>query len=464
VLAVEVELLAGRYVATAHDEREAAEWPPHPVRLVYALVAALGGSTAPADRAALEWLSAQEPPLISHGHGAQRSVTTSYVPVNDRAVPVGRTAAGTLPRGRQPRTFPTIVPDPPTVTYTWGASPEPEVRDGLARLAERVAYLGHSSSPVRVALVDDAPAPALEPADGAGSVMLRVPAPGLLEALDAAFERRAVSGVRGPLPCRYAGYREARPAAAASLEGSLFHELIMLRRLEGQPLPIAAVERAALALRDAVLAVLSDAVPEVISGHDATGQPSRAPHVAFLAFPDVGHPHAEGRLTGVGVALPTMDQPTRERLEAALRRLCAPEGLLRITRSVAWRLSRPGAAGEPIPSSLRPATWEGHATRWATATPVELDRFVDDRLGEEAEQVVAASAERVGLPTPERVVLTPVSALVGGGHWRDIRRRQDRTRRPLVHAILQFSGPVCGPVILGAGRYRGLGLCRPLAN
>ena len=31
-----------------------------------------------------------------------------------------------------------------------------------------------------------------------------------------------------------------------------------------------------------------------------------------------------------------------------------------------------------------------------------------------------------------------------------------------MHAILIFSEPVVGPVLLGAGRYRGYGLCRPL--
>jgi CRISPR-associated protein Csb2 len=31
-----------------------------------------------------------------------------------------------------------------------------------------------------------------------------------------------------------------------------------------------------------------------------------------------------------------------------------------------------------------------------------------------------------------------------------------------VHAYLEFDEPVVGPILLGAGRYRGYGLCRPL--
>ena len=34
--------------------------------------------------------------------------------------------------------------------------------------------------------------------------------------------------------------------------------------------------------------------------------------------------------------------------------------------------------------------------------------------------------------------------------------------RFLTHAIIRFSQPVEGPVILGAGRFVGLGLCRPI--
>ena len=39
MLAVEVEFLMGRSLATQTDERTEAEWPPHPQRLFSALVA-----------------------------------------------------------------------------------------------------------------------------------------------------------------------------------------------------------------------------------------------------------------------------------------------------------------------------------------------------------------------------------------------------------------------------------------
>ncbi len=41
-------------------------------------------------------------------------------------------------------------------------------------------------------------------------------------------------------------------------------------------------------------------------------------------------------------------------------------------------------------------------------------------------------------------------------------RRKDGSERRHSHAILIFDEPVRGPILIGAGRYRGYGLCRPL--
>jgi CRISPR-associated protein Csb2 len=32
----------------------------------------------------------------------------------------------------------------------------------------------------------------------------------------------------------------------------------------------------------------------------------------------------------------------------------------------------------------------------------------------------------------------------------------------LTHAVIDFAEPVRGPVLIGAGRYNGFGVCRPL--
>ncbi|MGH7719121.1 MAG: type I-G CRISPR-associated protein Csb2, partial [Gemmatimonadaceae bacterium] len=90
MLAIEVELLASRYVATEHNDRSRAEWPPHPARFFSALVAALHDPDPvdPAERAALLWLEQQSAPQLDveldvNETVGRREVHSVFVPVND---------------------------------------------------------------------------------------------------------------------------------------------------------------------------------------------------------------------------------------------------------------------------------------------------------------------------------------------------------------------------------------------
>ena len=201
-----------------------------------------------AERSILEWLEQQPPPSIEADEAAAREVTTVFVPVNDVALTdvdeeameleaargalaeaqsagnmaavktsaavVKRTEAtlakaiaraievparsvdpryGTwvLPehRIRQPRTFPSMTPADPRVTYVWpDAFPTDAQRVLLDRLLRRVVRLGHSSSLVSLRLVENPGIPTWRPS-GDGEHTLRGVAAGQLAALEAAFER-----------------------------------------------------------------------------------------------------------------------------------------------------------------------------------------------------------------------------------------------------------------------------------
>ena len=99
MLAIEFELLTGRYAATAHNDRSRAEWPPHPARIFSALVAAHyeGRDPCPRERAALEWLERQQAPSMDVPLDgiAFRDVKSVYVPINDVS------AIGDLEKGRR---------------------------------------------------------------------------------------------------------------------------------------------------------------------------------------------------------------------------------------------------------------------------------------------------------------------------------------------------------------------------
>ena len=460
MLALSVEFLTGRFVAASFDDRGVAEWPPHPMRLFSALAAAAAEGGDKEGRTALEWLEQQDPPGLAVGEHFPRTVMESYVPVNDSADPARVPATGEgfpLGRVRQPRTFPSGVVEPPVACFIWEkAEPTEETLHALAHLADRVSYLGHSSSLVAVRLTDAPLAPNLVPVGEAhAEVVLRVPRPGQLQALEEAHLLYVGRGVRGVLPCGFQGYGSiAAVETVTPRTQTVFAEMVVFRRQSGPQLPITAASSVAAALRGAVMAASADPSPEILSGHGADGGPSERPHLAFVALPDVGHRHADGHLLGAAVVLP-------QGLDLAERRtvLTALSAVDRLTmgRVGAWTVER----GSGTQRGLRPELWKGPSKTWASVTPVELDIHPDEPCGSEAEESVTRSCERIGLPRPSFVLVAPQSVVFGVPPWHAFRRDPGHGR-PLVHVVLGFDRPVRGPLLLGAGRYRGLGLCRPM--
>jgi CRISPR-associated protein Csb2 len=96
---------------------------------------------------------------------------------------------------------------------------------------------------------------------------------------------------------------------------------------------------------------------------------------------------------------------------------------------------------------------------------VVCDHFPKPRPGRDALALVAGACERIGLPRPARVDIGRDAWLPGVPPCLDFctERRPDLPPRYRTHVRLEFAGPVRGPLLLGAGRYFGLGLCRTLA-
>ena len=113
---------------------------------------------------------------------------------------------------------------------------------------------------------------------------------------------------------------------------------------------------------------------------------------------------------------------------------------------------------------------------FATVTPIALDRHLkqkgEARLEEVATQI-ARCCRNIGLPEPDAVGPDKHSAIEGAPSaypsgkspaWTNWRLPRSLASRQITHAVIRFAEPVEGPVILGAGRFVGLGLCRPLDN
>jgi CRISPR-associated protein Csb2 len=142
---------------------------------------------------------------------------------------------------------------------------------------------------------------------------------------------------------------------------------------------------------------------------------------------------------------------------------------LLLGRMGTWRVEMETSSNPPW--NLRPEAWTANpagTTHWSTITPIAYDQHPKAKekvaYQEEAAALIGRTCIRIGLPEPREVIITSVSAHLGTplSHAFPLLRRKDNSERRHSHAILIFKEPVCGPIILGAGRYHGYGLCRPL--
>jgi CRISPR-associated protein Csb2 len=468
MFALGIRYLMGRVVAARWESREEPEWPPHPDRVFMALVAAHAGSGGAEDGAnALRFLEAlPRPALWASQRYSRRSPVTVYVPANDTASPVqkGKSLApmGSLPVGRvrQPRQFPAVVPEDPSVYLIWPESVPAGLRLPLERLCQEVSYLGHSSTPVQLWVEDAPPDPTLVPVDGQTAQRLRVFGPGRYDDL-----RRRYGAGLPPQPVLWQGYAPPAPPPALTAQSVFEENLLVLRQVGGPRFSL----ESALALGQALRATLMSRAgpgpaPEWLSGHGPDGRPSRREHLAVVALGFVGRQHADGHLLGLGLAVP---RDLAEAELAELMRLLDAEPGYPYVNLVVGRLGechlelddRPESAR---PYTLRPATYVGPSARWATVTPLVFDHFPRRRL--RPEDVLAEACVWAGLPRPVGVSLHRSPALPGVPHCHSfptLPTRPSRPPKPLTHAVLSFDRPIRGPILVGAGRYLGYGLCRP---
>ena len=466
MFAIRVTYLTGRVYSAEFDDgdlKSQPEWPPHPSRLLSALVAAWGDSGAdPKLRPALEWIEKQDPPEIHAGDLAGRKPVQVFVPVNDNA---------RLPedRPRKGRTFPSGVLSCPEVYFVWPHAPEPGVRLALDTLLERTSSLGHSACLVAAEIQDSAPTNGLNmwrPMPG-GQIRLRVPYEGRITELERSFERfrRDPSKVNRPGRGKTAVYGAPEKAEQPAARGC-FDRMIVLRRDAGPRASLRSTLSVTAALRGALMSLAPQTVPEYLSGHAPGSTPeqpvrSERAHVALVPLPFVDAAHATGDLLGVAALLPAA-------LTTGERQVCwdVMSGVAKLEMGWGWwDVSLTDA--EEARSNLLPGAWCRPATVWSTVTPFVFDRYPKDPYGTEAEQVVRLAIERIGLPAPRDVDLhynpwhtgVPKASL-----FPPAPARNGKPRRYHCHVRLEFAQPVAGPLAAGAGRFYGYGLFRPHRN
>jgi CRISPR-associated protein Csb2 len=459
-LVLEIEHLLGIAFAAIGPDSAEPDWPPQPDRVFSALVAAWAARGERAEeRAALEWLEMQATPKLAYSPAASRPAPASFVPPNDKVLVTSSPGW----RSRQPRRFPAALPENPTVQMVWDAGDNAPI-EMLDVIARDVAYVGHSASLTRCQFqrVETAP-------EGLRTARRGV-YKGRLAQLEAAYRAK-----RRPSPGDAVREERAEPPKSTN---AFAVDWLTLEIIEGA-LDVRAASIAAKALRDTLMAGYHRAgldIPEWISGHQADGGPALASHLAIAPLASVGWTHADGTLYAFSL-IPPAGRGRFEHDDAFRKAMFAMTCLGdKGQREIHLALGKAGVLKlaitlEADKASLDPRRYVRSAKRWATATPLILPRHLNGSTPEEATQLIAQACVHSGLPRPVRAIAHKHAAISGapsarpsGGapRWTGWRAPEKLTSRMMTHAVLEFAEPVQGPVLIGAGRFYGLGLCLPL--
>ena len=368
------------------------------------------------------------------------------------------------------------------MTYVWAdAEPTEPQRAVLDTLLSRVVRLGHSSSLVSARLIDESVDTTWRP-DAEGEATLRVVAEGQLSALERAFERHQEVEPR-VMPAVQQGYTATARHGEVPTASSVFsRDWLVLRRVSGPLFPMTSAVGLSRAVRRTLMLYAEEPISELLSGHALNGQPSERPHLAIVPVPFVGHLHASGAVLGIGLVFPrSAGLEDRRAVYTALarwerehRQEDEDTPVLPLNLGEAGVLHLERVEWGSVQASLRSGVWAGPAAVWSSVTPIALDRNPGDlrsrdhrKLAEAvatASDVVGTACERIGLPHPNAVEILPAApwaAAAKARRYPAFPGDPGRTQRVLTHARLMFDQPVSGPVLLGAGRYVGLGLFRP---
>lgn len=501
-----------------HGRRDGGEpeWPPSPLRLFQAIVAAAAAPTGGIDTRtaeALRWFERLSPPRISTPASSLGEPYRLSVPNNAMDLVAGAWARG-ISEGSgdaNPATHRTMKTVRATrmlgggrVQYAWeipGSMTGEDRRhaETISAAVRGIIALGWGVDLVvahgRLVFEDEVALDGderWEPVAVEDGVPLRVPRPGTFDALGRrhrAFVNRVTSDGFVPVPPLTAfsvvGYREAgsprrRPAVGFKLLSPSGEAERLAAFAQCRAASIAAMLRHA-ACRAAEQDRDPTAPPDQmhseawgrtrIAGHGPDPSNKRranndnSPRLSYLPLPTIDARGVAGAIRRVMVAdLTDGDAAT---VGWASTRLGGAELIDERTRS-------PVAVLAPLPLGdfvLGRYTGGREGSReWASVTPVILPGY-DDGKPAKRERLVLACVERAGLlAAVESVQSRPPSWFPGvasSAEFNDrkeqdggaFRRRPEYLRHlPAVHVRLRFREPVQGPISLGAGRHCGLGV------
>jgi CRISPR-associated protein Csb2 len=493
------------------------EWPPSPARVFQALVAAAakGSRLLKEDRDALGWLEKLSPPAIAAPAARSGNSFRNYVPNNDLDAVGGdprRISEIRTPKLIRPRLFDART----ALSYAWQYDEGKVHAERVCDIAEEVYQLGRGVDMAWAwaEIIDGADMDAVltgygralyRPSESSEGMTLGYPQPGSLESLERRFERAAhrfiASKDTGIVQQLFSQAPKARFGSVAYDSSSrrfLFELRQTTRESPFATWPLARISKLVEAVRDIAsermkqaLRDRADVIDRVFIGREAKAA-DKAERIRVIPLPSIGSPHVVRSIRRVLVEVPP-NCP----LSAG---------------DIAWAFSSldivDSDTGE-IRGSLLPsddASMLGHYgigggasdsyRVWRTVTPAALPdrvarRRIDPRklweelrqlprqlrqelkeakLGSERlnEEARAAASVNDALRHAEirvraETVRVQREPFDGKGARAETFANGTRFRKErLWHLQVEFAGSVRGPLVIGDGRYLGLGLMAPV--
>ena len=478
------------------------DWPPAPARLFQALMAgAARGATVPrAALEALDWLERCSPPIIAAPRSLPGQAYTGFVPNNDIDAELSKGAPPDLDKAvaaiRVGKRIKPILFDAETpILYCWsidGGSTQAktlcEAADGLYQLGRGVDMAWAEAALV----VDTDEAEEMlsghdrivyRPSQGEGSGRdLLCPRPGLRQSLTIRFEgvrNRFRTGGANRKPVRVFVQPPKPLLAKIAYDAPPRRFVFELREGDAQAAFAGRRLNEAAELvkdvRDKAEDRLSAAAPDLkdkaeryLIGRGATDT-DKGDRVQIVPIPSVGHSQADMLLRRLAVYVPRSCPLTAGDLAWAFAQ-------------VAWTDDDGVVAAElhRVDGDRMVERFERRGKRWRSVTPLALPvarrrRIKPSRLAEEAKGARERAGEEARAATAVRQALRHAGVSASPADLRVQREPFDRrgeraeafaagtrfAKEVLWHVMIIFAEPVAGPLLLGDGRYLGLGLMRP---
>jgi CRISPR-associated protein Csb2 len=496
-LVVQVRLLNDRW----HGE---GDWPPSPFRVYQALVAgAYGGrwcgEPAQDKNSALRWLEDLSPPLIL-APAKFASKTVQYWVPNNELDAFGNDPRRTSETRVAKQLKVTVLDGEPCFTYIWTFENGRSHAEQLLVLCDRLHTFGRGIDPAYAfgRILDESAIselvashlghvvrPAMSLAASGGNY-LPCATSGSLKSLQARFaasaQRFAVQDTGKHTATAFTQPPKAysRPVPYDVPSRRLVFEL---RRLGGtRPFSTVALQQAvnvAKAIRNLTFDRLNQALStselleKVVVGRDAADvRVGESRRIRFTPLPSIGHMFSDPSIRRVLVEIPP-DCPLSERdVKWAMAGQLLP-GFEKIDRETGeiWGVQLVDAADDDM-------LWHYGVrgkpeTTWRSVTPVVLPNArLRGRIGGSprvaAERVTAGAVldalRHAGVGTQAEAIRLQVEPFFSRGSRADAFESDRFERSRLYHVEIVFTEAISGPLVLGDGRWLGLGLMRPLRS